>query len=184
MAKNIGIIVDGPGDKAAIDARFKKKFRVLKTDGPRGHCAPVNKIIPNSYKQMAILKALGCKKVILLLDFECRTQNYKSFIIDLKNELKKHAFGIDIKIVVPNQMIENWFLSDIVELSAKKKYIRNGLSQKIFEGSHGKKEIKKLLIKKHKYNEIKNGAELFPLVRQSVGIKNSPSLNDFFNSIS
>ena len=179
----IGIIVDGPSDKAAIDARYQKKFKVIKTDGPRGHCAPVDKIIAKSKKQISILESLNCSKIILVLDFEFRKTPYSDFLADLEKELTKHKFSNPLEIVVPNQMIENWFLADIEMLSSKKKILRNQLKQKNYEGKHGKNEIKKLIIKTKTYNETQHGKEFFPLIRESVAIKNSSSFNDFIEKI-
>lgn len=179
----IGIIVDGPGDKAALDARYNKKFKVIKTDGPRGHCAPIDKIISNTRKQISILESFKCNKIILMLDFECRKMVYKDFISDLEKELAKHTFQVTVEVVVPNQMIENWFLADIEILSAKKKVLKDKLKQKKYEGKHGKDEIKKLTAKNQTYNEIQHGKEFFPLIRESVAKKNSPSLNDFLEKI-
>jgi hypothetical protein len=179
----IGIIVDGPGDKAAIDARYDKKFRVIKTDGPRGHCAPVDKIIAKSKKQISILESFNCSKIILMLDFECRKMPYKEFILELESEIKKHKFSKPLEVVVLNQMIENWFLADIEILSSKKKILRDKLKQKNYEGKHGKDEIKKLTARNKSYNEIQHGKEFFPLIRESVATKNSGSFNDFIEKI-
>lgn len=179
----IGIIVDGPGDKSAIDSRYKNKFKVIKTDGPRGHCAPVDKIISKSRKQISILESFKCDKVILMLDFECRKMPYHEFLSELEAELEKHSFNTTVEIVVPNQMIENWFLADIEILSAEKKILKDKLKQKKYEGKHGKDELKKLTAKNMSYNEIQHGKEFFPLIRESIAKKNSPSLNDFFDKI-
>lgn len=179
----IGIIVDGPGDKAAIDARYNKQFRVIKTDGPRGHCAPIDKIIAKSKKQISILESFKCSKIILMLDFECRKMSYNEFTEALENELDKYEFSRPIEIVVLNQMIENWFLADIEILSSKKKVLRDKLKQKNYEGKHGKNEIKKLTAKNQSYNEIQHGKEFFPLIRESVAIKNSSSFNNFIDKI-
>ena len=174
----IGIIVDGPGDKAALDARFEKKFKVIKTDGPRGHDVSIQKIVSGARKQVRILKALQCNKIILMLDYENRPSNYCTFVKSLKSEMKSKYPNEDIYVVVPNMMIENWFLADIEHLSKKKKYFRPKQKQRSFEGTNGKKELKKLLLKNCSYKEIQHGKELFPLVRQEVAMKNSPSFKD------
>lgn len=179
----IGIIVDGPGDKAAIDARYYRRFKVIKTDGPRGHCASVEQIISKSKKQISILESFNCSKIILMLDFECRTTSYKEFILELESEIKKYDFSKKLEIVVPNQMIENWFLADIEILSSKKKILRDKLKQKNYEGKHGKDEIRKLTITNKSYNEIQHGKEFFPLIRESVASKNSISFKDFLEKI-
>ena len=85
MSNKYGIIVDGPGDFAALRARYKNQCKILKTDGPRSHTVSPVQIATSSIKQCKILKAFNCKKVIILTDFEKRRSNYQKFMDDLKN---------------------------------------------------------------------------------------------------
>lgn len=183
MKKKIGIIVDGPGDLASLKARYHNKFKVLKTDGPRGHCVTIKNILSKSRKQIAMLAAFRCSKVIILTDFECRKCKYNEFLNDLDKELDKIDFGIKVEVAVPNQMIENWCLADIEACSRSKTFIKNKLKQKKYEGSHGKKEIKKLMEAKYSYSETKHGPQLFSIIRDSVAIKNSNSYKIFLDKI-
>ena len=81
-------------------------------------------------------------------------------------------------------MIENWYLADIVFLSRQKKYLKKVNKQRIYEGLDGKDEIKKLMVKKFKYNEIKHGSELFQILRFEEAKKNSASFSYFLELIS
>lgn len=106
----IGVIVDGAGDFASLKSRYQDKVRVLKTDGPRGHCAEMNQIVSKSKKQISILKSYRCSKIIILIDFECRNKPYKEFV----NALKKYfqsVYGEEVVACSPNTMIENWYFS-------------------------------------------------------------------------
>jgi hypothetical protein len=175
----VGIIVDGEGDMAAINAKFQSQFKVLKTDGPRGHSAPIDKIIANGRKQISMLKAFQCDKIILMLDLESRSYSCDHFISGLSNELEKFDFGVPIVFAVPDRMIENWFLADIEHLSKKKTYLRDNIKQKNFEGTYGKNEIKKLFKKEYSYSEVTHGPQLFLLIRDAVASENSPSYKRF-----
>lgn len=181
--KRIGIIVDGPGDLKSLKTKYDGKFKILKTDGPRGHCAPVDKIISNSKKQIKMLQALKCNKVIIMLDFECRLCNYDEFINQLFEQVKIQELSDIVSFVVPNKMIENWYLADIEYLSSKKKYLKDSIKQKKYEGLHGKDEIKKLMKNNFTYSETEHGPELFTLIREDIACKNSFSFNMFYELI-
>ena len=174
----IGIIVDGLGDYASVQKKFKGKVKVLKTDGPRGHCAPISEIVAKSRKQVRMLNDFNCKKIIILLDYECRLLSYNKFVKDLR-ECSKNTFGNKIKICSPNRMIENWYLADIEILSKKKAYIRKNLKQKKYEGVDGKEYLKRLYERKYSYSETEHGPELFCIIRDTVATKNSYSYKDF-----
>jgi 5S rRNA maturation endonuclease (ribonuclease M5) len=60
MSKHIGIIVDGDGDFASLKKRFIDRYRILKTDGPRGHAAKIADIANRARKQIGILRAFQC----------------------------------------------------------------------------------------------------------------------------
>lgn len=179
----LGIIVDGPGDFKSLKYKFKDKFKILKTDGPRGHCAAVDEIILGIRKQVDILQGFRCSKVIVLLDFECRRCAYDDFLKDLKNEIKKHNFPISVTAVVSNTMIENWYLSDIETISKLKVFIRDNLKQKQYEGTHGKDELKKLFKPKFSYNETIHGPQIFEVVTDTTASKNSKSYKIFLDEI-
>lgn len=182
MKDKLGIIVDGPGDYASLNSRFKGKCKILKTDGPRGHCAKTDLIVARSKKQIRLLKGFGYNQIVTLLDFECREGNREEFIDEL-NEKFNQEYGDNVKACAPNRMIENWYLADIVFLSKQKKYLKTVNKQKKYEGLDGNCEIKKLMVKKYQYNEIKHGAELFGILRFDEARNNSKSLDDFLNLI-
>jgi uncharacterized protein DUF4276 len=179
----IGIIVDGPGDYASLRARFIGAVRVVKADGPRGHAVTVQQIISSSRKQVAMLSAIGCPYIILMLDFEERTVDYFAFVSQLEAEVKRHGMPARVEICVANRMIENWFLADVEAISAQKAYIRNNVQQKPFEGTHGKKELKKIFVKGFSYGEVKHGPELFGVIRFEVARNNSASFECFLEKL-
>jgi uncharacterized protein (DUF2249 family) len=80
-------------------------------------------------------------------------------------------------------MIENWLLADIENLSKKKKYLKDNIQQRNFEGTHGKNELKKLYKKNFSYSETEHGPELFEILREAVAKKNSQSFKQFINSV-
>lgn len=180
----LGVIVDGPGDFAALSARFGSGVKILKTDGPRGHSVAVSKIVSGSLKQINILRGLNCASILIVLDFEKRRMTYASFIKELEKGFASLTVGIDIKFAVPNLMIENWYLADVEHISKKKKFMRDNLKQKNFEGTNGKAEIKKLFTKGITYNEVLHGAQIFKVLRFSVAANNSPSFKTFHGVIS
>jgi hypothetical protein len=179
----IGIIVDGAGDLLSIKRRYPDQFKVLKTDGPRGHNSSTADIISKSKKQISMLKSLKCSKAIVLLDFESRRVQYQKFLKDIEKELTQHTFDIDVDIVVSNKMIENWYLADIELLSKKKAYLKDNLRQKQYEGKHGKEELKKLFKSKFSYSETEHGPQLFELIRESIAANNSKSFKIFIEKI-
>jgi hypothetical protein len=180
--KITGIIVDGDGDYASIKSRYKNT-KLLKTDGPRGHSSNINDIVSGSRKQISMLMSLGCSTVIVVLDFEKRNKRYKLFLKEITNAFNKFYNNDSIKVVIPNIMIENWYLADVENLSKKRVYIKDNLKQKSYEGKHGKNEIKKIFKQKYTYNEVKHGPQLFGSIRKEVAIKNSESFNEFTNLI-
>lgn len=183
MTNLIGVIVDGPGDFASIKARFKGLVKVVKTDGPRGHSVTVPQLVEGSKRQIAILKAFGCRYVILMLDFERRAFDYNVFVANLETEIMRRAFAIRVKVCVPNRMIENWYLADLEEISSKKNYIRSGLVQRPFEGTDGKRQLKEFFKPDFSYNEVKHGPELFSVVRFQMAVANSASFRTFLDKL-
>ena len=179
---NIGIIVDGEGDYAAIKKRFPA-FRVLKTDGPRGHDVAPDKIVVNSKKQVSMLKAMSCIKAIVIVDYEDRRTTYNKFVETLHNLYNNMNFELPVDVAIPNRMIENWYLADVEYLSNKKKYLKKKIKQKNYEGKHGKNELKKCFVKNMTYRETKHGPELFYILRFKVARKNSASFEKFLKLI-
>jgi len=151
MSKLIGVIVDGDGDYASLKKRFTENYLILKTDGPRGHTASVDGIVTRAKKQISMLSAFRCGRVIVVLDFEERTCMYKTFVKNIRQAFNSKNFGIPVNVAIPNKMIENWYLADIENISKQKVFIRNRIKQKNYEGKHGKKEIKKLMSQGHDY---------------------------------
>lgn len=183
MRNRLGIIVDGQGDFAALQARFKGTFKILKTDGPRGHSVDIRKIVHGSRKQIEILKTLKYSEVIVLLDYEMRNISYVKFLEELKRQFAELTIGITIHIAVPNIMMENWYLADIEYLSKRKKFLKDNIKQKNYEGKHGKKELKKLFNKGFTYNEVDHGREMFEIIRFTIVKTNSQSFKAFYEIV-
>jgi hypothetical protein len=118
-----------------------------------------------------------------MTDFEQRTESYPHFVAKLGSELNKLSVGFDVRLAVPNTMIENWYLADIAQLSKKRSYIKPRLKQRRFEGKHGKRELKKYFKKGTSYNEVTHGAELFCTIRFSVAQDNSASFKHFLTCV-
>lgn len=183
MGKRIGMIVDGEGDFASFRRRFTDGCRVLKTDGPRGHTASVKEIASKARKQILMLGAFRCDRVVVVVDFETRAVLYKEFVEDLVAEFQRASCPMPVAIAVPNRMIENWYLADIEFLSKHKAFLRGGLKQKIFEGKDGKGELKRRMKKGTSYSETKHGPELFEILRFDVARKNSSSFDEFLSCL-
>jgi len=177
LSECVGIIVDGDGDFASLRNRFSNGFRVVKTDGPRGHTAPPADIATRSRKQIAILRGFRCARIVVMVDFEERREPYQDFLDKLLTAFAAIDFGLPVRTAVPNRMIENWYLADIKYLSAHKAFLRKGLRQKRYEGTNGKAEIKKCMEHGHSYSETKHGPEMFAILRFDAARKNSPSFN-------
>lgn len=184
MTNCVGIIVDGPGDFASLKKRFRVGCKILKTDGPRGHSALPEEIAMKSRKQVGILSAFKCALVIVLIDFEMRTQPYNEFVADLRECFKAVDFPTTVSVVVANRMFENWYLADIEYLSTQKAFLRVGIKQKIFEGKHGKNEIKRFMRQGESYSETKHGPPMFEVLRFDCARANSGSLDDFLKCVS
>ena len=183
MADLIGIIVDGEGDYAALRRRFAHGYKIVKTDGPRGHTASASEIANKSRKQILILAAFRCSQVVVVLDFEGRALAYQKFLAQLIEGFRSIQLPISISVAVPNRMIENWYLADIEFLATKKAFLRPGIKQRPFEGRNGKALLKRLMRKGISYSETKHGPELFEILRFDVARRNSPSLADFLTKL-
>jgi Domain of unknown function (DUF4276) len=180
----IGLIVDGEGDFSAFKARYGgNKARILKTDGPRGHAVSERSLIMSAKKQISLLKLYHCSKIAIVTDFEARAGCALQFCKRVAEEAANFDFAKDVLVFAPDKMIENWFLADIVALSAKKKYLKAVSKQRSYESSDGKRELKRLFKKGHDYNEVRHGAELFPLVRSIEAAKTSRSFESFFEEL-
>lgn len=183
MSRRLGIIVDGAGDFASLKRRFCNGFKILKTDGPRGHTSPPEAIAKKSRKQIGILAAYKCSQVIVLLDFEQRSDPYEDFVVELRRLFESQGFPVPVAVIVINRMIENWYLSDIAYLSTQKAFLRDRITQKHYEGKHGKNEIKRLMQHGISYSETKHGPQMFEILRFDEARRLSASLNDFLNLI-
>ncbi len=179
MGRRIGIIVDGEGDYASFKRRFTQNFKILKTDGPRGSTVELRDIVSKSKKQVSMLNAFGCTRIIIVIDYEVRNVSYTKFVSLLENEFRLFEWGRTVSIAVPNRMIENWYLADIAFLSKKKSFLRDNIKQKRYDGIDGKSKLKGFFIKKINYIETKHGPQLFAVLRFNVARGNSPSFDHF-----
>ena len=183
MNRHIGIIVDGDGDFASLKKRFNGGYRVLKTDGPRGHTASIDQIARLSRKQVRILSAFKCAKVVVMIDFEQRPELYEEFVNRLRNAFSEIPFDVPVFVAVANTMIENWYLADIGYLSNQKAFLKDRIKQRPYEGRHGKDELKKCMKQGISYSETKHGPQLFAMLRFDIARQNSPSFDDFLRIV-
>ena len=181
MSERIGIVVDGYGDFASLRKRFREGYKILKTDGPRGDKAAVREIALKSRKQIGMLQAYQCSRVIILLDLEQRNENYDEFTQLIRNCFDEMFFKVPVSIAVANRMIENWYLADIEHLSKNKAFLRKRLKQKNFEGKNGKHIIKRFMKNGFSYSETDHGPQLFEIIRFEVARQNSRSFADFLH---
>jgi hypothetical protein len=183
MSNRLGIVVDGPGDFAAFRARFGSKFKIIKTGAPRGASVSAEMIAISTRKDVEILKAHRCSVVVVVTDFEERAEPYEKFLERLRARLLAADYGVPVRAVMPNRMIENWFLADIEHLSKKKAFLKDRLRQKKYEGTHGKREIKRLFKKTISYNEVMHGSQMFSTIRSDVAKLHSDSFRDLLDAI-
>lgn len=183
MGKKLGFIVDGPGDFAAVNARFGAGCKILKTGGPRSHSTTAEQIASYSRKEIEILRLYGCSHVVVIVDFEERQGSWKAFAEELNQLLSTGYEKMEVRAVVPNRMIENWFLADVTYLSSRFRFLKRQKAQKRFEGTNGKRELKRLFSKKESYQEVKHGRALFPEVRLEEAGRLSDSLLDLINAL-
>ncbi|MHC4405146.1 MAG: DUF4276 family protein [Planctomycetota bacterium] len=183
MSDCLGIIVDGRGDFASLRRRFERGYRILKTDGPRGHTALADAIAKKSRKQVCMLAAFNCNHVVVLTDFEARSQAYEDFVAELRDSFQRVDFPTAVSVVVANRMIENWYLADIEYLSTQKAFLKDGIRQRRFEGTHGKNEIKRFMRQGDSYSETKHGPQMFEILRFDPARRLSASFDDFLNHV-
>jgi hypothetical protein len=179
MSEKIGLIVDGEGECAAFKRRFSQNFKILKTDGPRGHTAAVPDVVSRAKKQVSILSAFKCRSVVVVIDFEARNVRYHDFVNALANGFATLQCGIPVSVAVPNRMIENWYLADIEFLSKKRSFLRYNVKQRNYEGTDGKKLLKTCFVRGITYCETRHGPQLFAILRFNVARRNSPSFDHF-----
>ena len=187
MKYKVGFIVDSAGDHAALQSRFGKGYLVVKTGGPRDETMSVTQIVARSIKEMRILKSLGSRKIVMLVNFERKARNYRSFAERLSKECRESFavthLGVPVAVSVPNQVVENWYLADIEHLSAGSMLLKDNLKQRNYEGKDGKNELRKLFREKISYNEIQHGGKLFSIVRFDVARSNSMSFDHFLEAV-
>ena len=180
-ALKVGLIVDGPGDFAALKCRLGNAFKVLKTDGPRGHTVSVEQLVSRSRKQISILRTFRCTHVVLVTDFEARHDDYGVFRQRLATALGALDATVTITCAVPNRMMENWYLADIAYLATQRVFLKPNIAQKRYEGTMGKDELKKLFLPRYTYNEVEHGAQLFSMIRFPEARQYSESLSHFLD---
>lgn len=175
----IGVIVDGQGDYHSVRSRFLGQCRVLKSDGPRGHQASIDNIVAGATKQIAMLEGCKCSPIVVLIDFEMRTEDYDVFAEKLAGKFRERYTECNVKVSVPNRMIENWYLADIEYLSMNKAFLKNNIRQRNFEGTNGKEQLKKMFRVNYSYSETIHGPQLFSVLRFEVARSNSSSFSNF-----
>jgi hypothetical protein len=136
-----------------------------------------------SRKQIAQLRGFGCERIIVVTDFEGRPGLHSDFVSALRAEFSAVFADCDIRVAVPNQMVENWYLADICHLSNQRSFLRKVAKQGSFDGKHGKRLLSGFFQRGKYYNEVEHGPILFTLVRFEEARSFSPSLSDLVQAL-
>lgn len=180
MANKLGIVVAKQKDFAALKARFRNAFPILKLDGPSGEEVTASDILSAARKQIRMLILLDSSEILLLTDCDARKTSYDKLLKELTWRAGAMNVGPRIHVSVSNKMIENWYLADIEYLSKKKRrLLKSNIKQKDYEGRNGRAELEKLLRKNVDYDEVRHGAEMFMAIRTKVARANSYSFDAF-----
>lgn len=174
----IGIVVDGQSDFLAFRRKYLGVAKVSMVTRGRGGDTTIRSIVGSSLRHIDFLAGFGCSKVIVVCDFEDRTDDYLRFRRDLLDEFLKQRPNHNIQVSLPNRMLENWVLADLDSIQ-KKNYIRKNRRIKGVEGCNGKKILKTLFKKGTSYKETKHLPELFGIISDDIGSQNSPSFAHF-----
>jgi hypothetical protein len=185
MSDKLGIVVAKQKDFAALKARFRNAFPILKLDGPSGPTVNTADMIAAARKQIKMLMSIdGSSEILLLIDCDSRRSSYRTLLRELTLRAGAMNVRTPIHISIPNRTIENWYLADIEYLSRRKKRLLKGnIRQRDYEGKNGRIELKKLFRKSVTYDEVRHGAEMFMVIRTRVARANSSSFDTFYSVI-
>ena len=76
-------------------------------------------------------------------------------------------------------MFENWILADVDSLKAKG-YVRLDSAQREYDGTHGAKELGRLMDRR--YKKTTDGPRFFKCTNLATAAQNSPSFHRFMQS--
>ena len=179
MAKKTWIIVGGQLELRS----FRKRCAGCRVSLlPGAHAEMAHKGLAKQIAAALRPFASQISNVIVVLDRE----GSEKIASELEGAIEGHVSrltDIELCVVCPDRMIENWMLADVVAIKSKS-YIRKTAKQKQYEGTHGKQELKKLFVGSKAYRETSHGVEMMCLVRSSQGSKNSPSFAKFMKALS
>lgn len=133
----------------------------------------------------SLIRLMGGKyyPVIIVYDRESRAQSSEEIKKAIIQELQTEGIKDPIIVGVPDRTIENWILADWHNARTKG-HLSNPLRQPVFEGLHGKSEIKKLLPQGTQYHETIEGVEWFVSSKPLIMATASKSFYDFMASLS
>jgi len=177
LAKRTWVIVGGQLELKAMKAKCRGCcVRIL--PGAHGDMPPAGLA-----KQVHALLSPFVSQIsdaVLVLDREMSQQSAGVLEKRILNVLDK-LIDLDVTVVCPDRMIENWMLADVVGIK-RKTYIQKKAKQKNYEGTHGKHELKKIFTSKSAYRETSHGVELLAMVRDAQASKNSASYAKFMSA--
>lgn len=182
MAKrnNLGFIVEGHSEYTAFTQYTPQKY----ISRARRFGGKVRlETIAEEIATLARLLSTHCNKIVAVMDREDRVDDSLDIENSLITLLSRHQIrNTTVIIICPDRMFENWMLADVVACK-RKKYISNRATQKHYEGTSGKNELKRLFVGKVYYQETTHGVELFKSIRQNVASNNSVSFRRFLSNL-
>jgi hypothetical protein len=171
--KKAGLLIVGGFLEKDTLCRWLPEFKIVVVKGMNA-----NSTLESIFKRsMAMVASRPTRPnfVCVVLDREDNAKNCVDIELSICDYLTKNAPAIRWQVVCPDQMIENWMLAD-VESWAKSKFVKPSISQRNWEGTHGKKEIGKLL--QVDYNRPL-GTKILNCIRDIEAQKHSRSFKNF-----
>jgi hypothetical protein len=169
---NPAFIVDGFTEKLIIQ-RICPHQPIRRTD-LNGKYASINAI---SKRISSLIKLLGNKyfPIIILVDKEEREITFREMAVEIRQKLTDEGLqDCDIRIGIPDRMIENWIIADWETVSKKAKSVTKT------ECVNGASIIRKA---NGTYDKTTDGVELFLKCNRSTIYNNSESFRYFIDQL-
>ncbi|MDP8240886.1 MAG: hypothetical protein P9X24_17495 [Candidatus Hatepunaea meridiana] len=177
-------LVDGITEIRAFREKFRKEYSIQpnlrkvdcngKDVSPEGYASHAFPIIQLGWKD--IFNTFLC-----VIDLESRPISPERFARNLLRVFNRRLTEAKIKaeliIAVPNQMFENWIVSDLVGLKDKTEFIKPDVVQEQFDGQSGTTVLKRSMTVS--YRKSSHGWELFKMTEFDTSKKNSLSFRLF-----
>lgn len=127
-----------------------------------------------------ILKVFGNRyyPVFVVFDREGRRETAEEVRLGLIRLLEELGHGGQVRVGVPDRMIENWMLADYKNVEKYYKVKGDG-TRRSHEGKNGKSEMRKLAGTGSGYDGVVHGVETFCGGSPTVMARNSQSFRSF-----